>query len=258
MYCDVTLQFDLNLRLLLRDRRWRTEGRVALQRLAPLKDLVESLGVPHTEVGLLIRRGEPVGFGYVPTYGEEIHVLAPEVPVDVTRPAPLRPSPLKEVRFLADLNVERLGRLLRLAGFDAAPSEKGSDRRLAFRAGLEGRVVLTRDRLLLMRNSVSWGRLIRSDRPWDQLAEVVRFFGLQAQLAPFTRCPVCNGLLEDVPAETVWEFLEPLTRRYYREFSRCSDCGRVYWAGSHHVRALERLEEIVRGSDPGPGFFDSD
>lgn len=250
MSFEVMLCIERELWFLLSGKGRIREGCVSVLRQAPMKDLLESLGIPHTEVGGMTRRGQPVGFGYVPEAGEMIRVLAPGVPVDVTRPGPLRPVPLAEVRFLVDVNVERLGRLLRLAGFDVAPSGGEADRQLVSRARHGGRVVLTRDRFLLMRKSVVWGHLIRSDRPWCQLAEVVSFFGLRSHLAPFTRCPVCNGILQDVPAEVVWEGLEPLTRRYYRVFRRCPDCGKVYWAGSHHDRILERLERFCGETPP--------
>lgn len=243
---EVTLQFDEELRGLLRRREFRPSGCVVLDRMACVKDLIESVGIPHTEVGDVRIMESSVRFRAVPAPGTVVTVTAPALPLDVTRPSLLRPEPLEIVRFAVDENVERLGRLLRLAGLDAAPSGGLPDERLAARAVDEGRIVLTRDRLLLMRGSIIWGRLVRADRPWDQLAEVIRFFGLVSLMKPFSRCPVCNGILADVTPGAVWGLLEPLTKRYYHRFRRCQACGRVYWAGSHHDRARERLDRIRR------------
>ncbi len=249
----VRLWFDEKLRVLLRRRVLRGEGVVDMERTGPVKDLIESVGIPHTEVGAILVAQRRADFRTVPARGDRVAVFAPQVPMDVTRSDPLRSLPLEAPRFLVDVNVERLGRLLRLAGFDTAPSRDEPDRRLADRAVREGRIVLTRDRLLLMRGVLMWGRLVRAHRPWDQLEEVVRFFGLVRAMKPFSRCPVCNMVLEDVSADQVWHLLEPLTQRYYRHFRRCPACGKVYWAGSHHARAMSRLDRI-RGSH-GPVTF---
>ena len=245
MSCQVTLQFDEELRCLLRRRELRASVRVCLDRRACVKDLIESVGIPHTEVGEVRIGNSPVGFGGVPETGTAVAVTAPAVPFDATRPSLLRPDPLEPVRFIVDENVERLGRLLRLAGVDTSPSGRVPDQMLADRAVREGRIVLTRDRLLLMRSSITWGRLVRAAAPWDQLGEVVRFFGLGPLVDPFSRCPVCNGVLAAVPPDEVEDLLEPLTKRYYHRFRRCPGCGRVYWAGSHHARAMQRRVRIV-------------
>lgn len=240
--------------------RTQTNGdgriRYPVRRRASIKDVLESLGVPHTEVAAIQGPDGPFDFSHILAPGEELRILSAEPPLDPTRESPLR-LPLDEVRFLADVNVHRLAELLRMAGFDALSAKDGSktggdagtlgdgelgDEELASLSARQGRILLTRDRALLKRSLVRHGRLVRSQDPWEQLAEVVRLYGLEDRLAPFTRCIRCNGPLAEVAKAEVLDQLEPRTRLYYEDFSRCGRCGRVYWKGSHHERMLEHLE----------------
>ncbi len=225
-----------------------------LLRTAPIKDLVESQGIPHTEVGSIVTAsGKKTGFGYKPAFGEALHIHPHEPPVDVTKETPLFPQPFKEARFLVDVNVGRLAKLLRIGGFDTLYNPKWEDSMLADKACAEKRILLTRDRELLKRNAVIWGHLVRSSAPWDQFGEVVVFFGLQAKIDLFTRCPKCNDLLEPVEKEQVLDRLEPLTRLMYDTFTRCPRCGQVYWQGSHHSRIREKIAASLARSSLSSG-----
>ncbi|HOP52276.1 MAG: Mut7-C RNAse domain-containing protein [Thermovirgaceae bacterium] len=212
-----------------------------LDRSAPVKDLIESQGVPHTEVGLIVSRGAERSFLYTPAGGEIVDVFPHTPPVDVSLPSVLFPVPFGEASFVVDVNVARLAGLLRLTGFDCLYDPRLDDAMIAEVAGGERRILLTRDRELLKRNRVLRGRLIRSDRPWEQLAEVIRFFGLRDRIDLFCRCPRCNVPLVNIDKGDVLDQLEPLTRMMYDRFTRCPGCGQVYWSGSHHSRIREKL-----------------
>ena len=143
------------------------------------------------------------------------------------------------------MNIGRLARLLRLLGFDVWWSDDADDETLVDISLAQRRILLTRDRGLLKRRIVTHGVYVRSDDPEEQTLEVIRRLDLSEQLAPFTRCLRCNGELVAVRKEEVIDRLEPLTRRYYTYFSRCADCDRIYWPGSHHAR-MRRLVERLR------------
>lgn len=219
-----------------------------LDRRASVKDVIECLGPPHTEIGAIEVDGEAVDFGrlLVPDSPHapvvDVHPVIP--PLDVTRPSLLRPIPLPRAGFVVDVNVGRLARWLRLLGLDAAHDPSWSDRRMARLAADTGRAVLTGDFQLLKRSAVTHGRLVRSVHPQDQLLEVLDFFGLTPPFALFTRCLDCNGLLRPVPKNEILHRLEPLTKKYFSEFSICGSCSRVYWRGSHHSRMLRALESL--------------
>ncbi|MBI4804992.1 MAG: hypothetical protein HY795_07130 [Desulfovibrio sp.] len=212
-------------------------------RRASLKDVLEAVGVPHTEVYFLTVDGQPVHFRHILVPGDEVSVHPGEPPVNVTCDHPLR-SALPSPHFIADANVGRLSTYLRLMGLDVAYNRCLSDDDVALTAAREGRVVLTRDHGLLRRKTVEWGRLVRANDPIEQTRDIVRFFGLAPLAAPFSRCVRCNRALASVPKSAVLHVLQPKTKLYYEAFSQCPSCGRVYWAGSHHDRMREMLRKL--------------
>lgn len=222
--------------------------RIDPSRRASVKDVLESLGVPHTEVYGLRADGREVDFGHIPVAGEDLRAFPATRPVDVSWGGPLRPG-LAVLRFVVDENVAKLATLLRILGFDAFYERGLDDAGLARLASREGRVLLSRDRALLKRREVAWGRLVRAVEPLDQLGEVLALFGAVAP-APFSRCLRCNAELAPVDKAAVLHLLEPKTRRYYEVFSRCPACGRIYWAGSH--------QEHMRGVLAGLGLLPPD
>ncbi|WP_461209801.1 Mut7-C RNAse domain-containing protein [Desulfocurvus sp. DL9XJH121] len=226
-------------------RQARQSGvvRYPVDRAASLKDVIEALGVPHTEVGRILADGLEAGFGQPLEPGLEVHVFAVAAPVDVTRPCLLRPAPLPRAAFVVDANVAKLGALLRMLGLDAAGNPAWDDEDIARVAAREGRIVLSRDRALLKRSAVTHGRLLRAERPREQLLEILAQFGLRGPFSPLGRCLRCNEPLLPVPKAEILHRLLPLTRKHYHDFHRCPACGRVYWAGSHHGAMLAWLRE---------------
>ncbi|WP_462327126.1 Mut7-C RNAse domain-containing protein [Desulfobaculum sp.] len=237
----------------LREARSRGEITVPAARSAAIKDEIEAIGVPHTEVGRILMNSAPCGFDtpLAPGAVYDVHPLAP--PVDVTTPHPLRPTPFPGVRFIVDVNVRQLGTLLRLLGCDAAFDNAWEDDEIAHRAKKERRIVLTRDRALLHRSAVVWGRLIRSAVPDDQLLEVLHLFGLTGPFSPFTRCLRCNTPLERVPKADIIHRLQPLTKKHHTTFHICPTCQRIYWPGTHRDAMLERLARLGIRVDGGDG-----
>lgn len=216
--------------------------RLELTERRSVKDLVESLGVPHPEVGLLVVDGEPVGFDHVVPPAERVAVYPPFTTIDVGA-ADLHTAP-RPPRFVLDVHLGRLARRLRTLGFDAWYRPDADDAELAGRATAESRVLLTRDRGLLKRRVVEHGYCPRSDDPDEQLREVVRRYGLAEHAAPYSRCARCNAPVEPVAKAEVLEQLPPATRREHDRFTRCTGCGQVYWPGTH----LDRLGPLVAGA----------
>ena len=217
-----------------------------LDRRASIKDVIEALGVPHTEIYALRVDGRAVDFGHVLDPDAPVSIVQAEParpPLDVTRPGILRPA-LDNVRFAADVNVGRLAKLLLTLGIDTAWRNNWDDADLAAFAASEQRILLTTDRGLLKRAEVQWGRLVRADEPETQLAEVLTLFGLRGPFTPFSRCLECNRPLTPVDKAQVLHLLRPKTRKYFDTFSRCSSCGRIYWPGSHYERLSERLARL--------------
>ncbi len=209
-----------------------------------VKDVLEAMGIPHTEVDLILVNGSPQGFSYRPSAGDRIAAYPMFEALDVGSTARLRPVPLRDPRFVVDVNLGRLARLLRVLGFDVWWSSDADDATLADVSLGQQRILLTRDRGLLKRRAITHGLFVHSQQPEEQVVEVIRRLDLGQRVAPFTRCLRCNGTLAVVSKDEVIDQLEPLTRQYYKEFSRCSECGRIYWAGSHHARLVGLVERL--------------
>ena len=210
-----------------------------------VKDVVESCGVPHTEVDLVLVNGESVGFDRLVVDGDRISVFPPFHQLDVEQLSRVRPPPLAEPRFVLDVHLGRLAGRLRLLGFDCLYRNDSRDDELAALARKEQRWLLTRDRGLLMRSSVTHGYCLRSQLPTQQAVEVVQRFDLVDRLAPFSRCLRCNGLLREVDKNAVVHRLQARIRSLHDEFRECVSCRHLYWKGSHHPH-LTRFVEHVR------------
>ncbi|WP_159772269.1 Mut7-C RNAse domain-containing protein [Streptomyces sp. HM190] len=205
---------------------------LATDGVSTLGHVVESLGVPLTEVGALLVDGGEVPVSHVPAAGESVTVRP------VARPQHVPGAPL---RFLLDVHLGTLARRLRLLGVDTAyESTDIGDPALATRSAAERRVLLSRDRGLLRRRELWAGAYIYSTQPDEQLRDVLDRFA--PELRPWTRCTACNGPLRPATKEEVADRLEHGTQRSYDVFAQCGDCGRAYWKGAHH----EQLEAIVR------------
>ena len=206
-----------------------------------VKDLIESLGVPHPEVDLILANGTSMPFDYIVQSGDRIAVFPRFTNVDIETLTRVRPRPLFPVRFVADVHLGTLARRLRLVGLDTAYRADATDAELAELADRQERILLTRDRGLLKRRLVVHGYFVRGTRPHAQLVEVLRRFG-PIDLHPFSRCLRCNGSLREVPKSTIDAVLLPRTRQHVDQFHACGACGRVYWKGSHWVRLTHAID----------------
>ena len=239
--------------LLLRQYRPQTRIRYPLSRRASIKDIIEAVGIPHTEIGAIEKKGSQLDFNYLPEPGEKLDIYPVAAGAAATAPSLLRAGPPEGHRFLVDINVARLAGLLRLAGFDTDSvrdwERTPAKREIARQSSDSGRILLSRDRELLKHREVDYGRLVRAHYPTAQLYEIVHLFGLHSELAPFSRCLRCNGLLEEVDKQSVMERLEPLTKKYYFSFRRCGSCTQIYWKGSHHEKMKALLRPITAEAD---------
>ncbi len=226
--------------------RRKVEFRHDFDRRASIKDMIESFGVPHPEIDLILVNGESVDFSHIVADGDRISVYPVFERLDISPLVRLRPEPLREPRFVVDSNLGRLARYLRLLGLDTLYRNDYRDEEVAEIAQRQGRIVLTRDRRLLLRRAISHGLFVRAVAPREQVREVLARLDLYRKLNPFSRCARCNTLLREVDKATVEARLQPKTRKYYRHFRQCPGCGQVYWQGSHHPRAQRLVEELTR------------
>jgi uncharacterized protein with PIN domain len=229
-----------------RDRRQR-DILLALEGPCPARHLVERCRVPHTEVELLLRNGRPVDLEEPVAPGDRLAVYPPFLRLASKGPGFRPRRPPGPARFFADAQLGRLARHLRLLGFDTLYERDIGDAALVRRAADEARIVLSRDRDLLIRRGVEYGCHLRVDDPCEQLDRVLARYVLAQEAKPFTRCMECNGELHEVPKSEVTAELEAHTWQCFDAFWRCAGCGRVYWRGSHYERLRARVEKILAG-----------
>jgi uncharacterized protein with PIN domain len=222
-----------------------------LDRRASIKDIIESLGVPHPVVGKLRVNGKEVGFDYIVCDKDIVEAWPLTPPVNPLVPDILRPEALERIAFVVDINVGKLAFYLRTLGFDTAYESDARDGILAAIAHSQKRILLTRDTSLLKRKIVMHGYLLRAHEPTRQLIEVIRLYGLSSRIKPLSRCIPCNGMLVPVSKETILGRLEPLTKKYYESFQICEQCEKIYWPGSHQEKIIAFIQEVLKAAGQG-------
>lgn len=205
-------------------------------RMATTRHMIEALGVPHTEVELVLVNGQAAGLDLLLEEGDRVAVYPRFTRFDVTDLAPLPALPPGRLRFVADAHLGGLARLLRMAGFDTIYDNGLRNDQIEVLAVEEERVVLTRDRELLKRRTIEYGCYVRALKAQDQLREVFERLGLAERARPFTRCLHDNAALRSVSKAEVLARLPPQVAATQEAFNTCDVCGRVYWQGSHWER----------------------
>lgn len=211
-----------------------------------VKDAIEAVGVPHTEVDLILVDDESVCFSHRLHGGERVAVYPVFERLDITPVTRLRPVPLRTPRFVADVHLGTLARYLRLLGFDTRYDNHSGDAELVRCSVVERRILLSRDVGLLKHKVLTRAHYVRATDPGRQLEEIVRALDLGRRIRPFTRCMRCNGRLRRVAVASVASQLPARVRATQRRFARCGSCGRVYWPGTH----FNRLTRIVAAYVP--------
>lgn len=228
-------------------KHWRKKTFVyEFKGMPAIKNTIQAIGIPHGEVDLILVNGESVSFEYQMQGGEEISVYPQFELIDISSVVKLRPKPLRETRFVVDVNLGKLAQKLRLLGFDTLFRNNFEDDEIIEISLNEKRIILTRDKGILKQNVVTHGYFTRNDDPKKQLTEVIERFQLQNSFRPFSRCSNCNGKLVTVSKSDLQAKVSNDTLNYYDEFWECTGCGKIYWEGSHFGRILNWLNELKK------------
>jgi uncharacterized protein len=228
------------------DRRGR-EFSCTCARAATTKHMIEALGVPHTEVEVVLVNGESVGFDRVLGDGDRVAVYPKFEALDIAPLLRVRERPLRLTRFIADAHLGGLARLLRMSGFDTLHENHFDDDEIERISGAESRIVL-RDRELLKRRDITHGCYVHAVRSAQQLREIVDRLDLARSARPFTLCLHCNAPLRSIDKAQAAPVLPPTVLAHYDRFSRCDVCDRVFWEGSHWRRMRSMLDGLLAPS----------
>ena len=210
-----------------------------------IKDAIEALGIPHTEVDLILVNGESVGFGYHLQNGDIVSVYPVFESFDISSITQVRKQPLRETAFVLDVHLGKLAKLLRMLGFDTLYQNNYDDPEIISISAKENRIILTRDVAMLKNGIVTHGYWVRATEPNEQLIERLRRFDLVSQINPFHRCMECNGLIKMADKNQILSELQENTKLHYDEFYKCVDCGRIYWKGSHYQEMKAYIKHLI-------------
>ncbi len=242
---QVVFRFYGSLNDFLTPARRQTAFSHDVKERASIKDAIESLGVPHPEIDLILVNGNSVSFAYLLQAGDSISVYPYFEALKIEAVSYVRPQPLKTYRFVLDVHLGKLASYLRLLGFDVLYQNDYDDEVLAQISSQQQRILLTQDIGLLKRSIVIYGYKVRSANPKHQVREVLDRFGLHQAVVPLKRCPRCNGLLEPVEKQAISHRLPYFTRLSYHTFFECQDCRQLYWKGAHYKRIQQLIEQFV-------------
>jgi uncharacterized protein len=247
-----TFRFYAELNDFLAPQRRGREFECRCARAATAKHMIEALGVPHTEVELVLVNGASTGFDRVLREGDRVAVYPTFEAFDVAPLLRVRDQTLRVTRFVADAHLGGLAHLLRLTGFDTLYDNHFDDAEIERLAHAEQRIVLTRDRELLKRRTISHGCYVRALRSERQLREVFDRLDLVRSARPFTRCLSCNAALRPIEKARVVERLPARVREAYERFSTCDGCDRVFWEGSHWRRMRDLVDSLSTAPAEAP------
>ncbi|HZH73247.1 MAG TPA: Mut7-C RNAse domain-containing protein [Mariniphaga sp.] len=226
-------------------KKWKKQSfEYAYKGHPSIKNTIQALGVPHSEVDLILVNGVSVDFDYQLAGEEVISVYPVFESMDIQPVIRLRPQPLRHTSFIVDVNLGKLALKLRLLGFDTLFRNDLEDDEIVRISLDERRIILTRDRGILKQNVVTHGYWIRNDNPKKQLLEVIKRFQLQNDFKPFSRCSNCNGRLLRASILQLKNRVPEDTLSYYDEFWECNNCSKIYWQGSHFDHILKWLDHL--------------
>lgn len=148
-----------------------------------------------------------------------------------------------EQKFLCDEMLIRLGKWLRIAGYDTLIAIPGTaDRELLECAIRESRTLITRDRSLMQRRGAEGVVFLLHDNGMASWVETLtRDLNIDWCHRPFSRCLLCNGKLEPGPGDYA-EQMPDYVMQESVPCHHCPECARPYWEGGHVERMRRKLE----------------
>jgi uncharacterized protein with PIN domain len=210
-----------------------------------IKDMIEALGVPHTEIDLILVDGNSVGFNYILQDEDRVSVYPVFESFNISELTHLRKTPLRRNTFIAEVNLGNIIKYMRALGLDVYCDSSLSTREIIDVAKRDKRIILTKNRKLLQVKNVSHGIFIHPGTTADQIRRIIDYLDIKADLKPFSRCLRCNTPLDVVPKEKILDRIPPQTIAFCDEYVLCPSCDKIYWKGTHYLHMETVIKQIL-------------
>jgi len=211
-----------------------------------IKEAIENQGIPHSSVDLVLVNGEPVDFSYHLADNDFISVYPVFELMDISTISKIRKDTLRNIRFIVDAHLGKLAKNLRIMGFDTLYRNNYKDDEIRLIARLQLRIILTRDKGLLMAKDVTRGYYVRSVNSKEQISEVVRKFDLYSKIDSLSRCLICNRKLAEVSTRVVPPDILDTLGKGFDVYFKCRHCRKIYWKGSHYKSMVEAILQYIK------------
>lgn len=226
-------------------QRRKRDFQVGFKGRESVKDMIEALGVPHTEVDLILVNGKSVDFRCIIQDKDRISVYPTFESLDIRDVTRLREIPLRKTRFIADINIRDIVKYMRALGLDVYYDSSLSPREIIRISKRKNRTILTKSRKLLKFRDVTHGIFIRPGTTVEQIKGIIDCLSLSELIDPFSRCLQCNKPLVGVSKDSILDRIPPKTREFCDEYSYCEACDKIYWKGTHYTRIKKVVDEIL-------------
>jgi len=207
--------------------------------------MIEALGVPHTEIDLILVNGKSVDFNYILRNGDRVSVYPVFESLNITDVTLLRKIPLRRNKFIADINLGDIVKYMRVLGFDLFYDPLLSTREIIEISNTENRIILTQSRKLLKFKEVNHGIFLRPGTTPEQIRRIINYLDIKDNIKPFSRCLGCNTLLKSVSKEKILNRIPPKTKEFCDEYVQCSSCDKIYWKGTHFINMKKVVRQIL-------------
>ena len=242
-----TFRFYEELNDFLPKHRRKTDFEAKFKGKRSIKDMIEALGIPHTEIDLILVNGNSVDFNYILQDEDRVSVYPVFESLNITNVTRLRKIPLRRNKFIADINLGYIVKYMRILGLDLYYDPLLSTREIIKISKRDNRVILTKSRKLLKFKDVSHGIFIRPGTTTEQIRRIIDYLDIKDNIKPFSRCLRCNTLLKIVLKEKILDRIPPKTKELCDEYVQCRSCDKIYWKGTHFINMKKVVRQILEG-----------
>ena len=206
--------------------------------------MIEALGIPHSQVDLILVNGKSVTFYHTVQDGDRVSVYPVFESLNITKITRLRKTPLRRNKFIADINLGHIAKYMRILGFDSYYDPFLSPHEIIEISKRENRIILTQSRKLLKFKAVTHGVFIRPGTPTEQIKQIIDTLDIKDSIKLFSRCLRCNTPLKKVAKEKVLDRIPQKTKKFCDKYLECQSCDKIYWKGTHFIHIKKAIRQL--------------